>query len=114
MIVRVSVEARRDIDDPFVWFGVNTVSGIAAYSDANVRTPYPGLRAGERVTYEIATSLQLTTGSYSVQAAIRRSTTPGASLLIARALPQNFYVTGRGFVHGIADLGGDFSVAETG
>jgi len=112
MIVRIGVEALRDIDQPFVWLGINTVSGIAAYSDANVRTPFSPLRAGERTTYEIASTLQLTTGSYSVQAALRRSTTPGASALIARALPQNFYVSGRGFVHGIADLQASFGSAE--
>jgi ABC-2 type transport system ATP-binding protein len=111
MILRVGVEALRDIDEPFVWMGINTVSGVAAYSDTNVRQPFPRLRAGEKAVYEVQTSLQLTTGTYSVQAALRRATGPGVSALIGRCPPENFYVTGRGFVHGIADLSGQFVVA---
>jgi ABC-2 type transport system ATP-binding protein len=113
MVVRIGVEAHRDIEEPFLWLGVNTVSGIAAYSDANVRTPFPPLKAGEKKVYEIATTLHLTTGSYSVQATLRHTTVPGASALIARCLPQNFYVTGRGFVHGIADLSASFGTAPS-
>jgi hypothetical protein len=110
MIMRIGVEALRDIDEPFVWLGINTVSGVAAYSDANVREPFPRLRAGEKAVYEVQTQLQLTTGSYSVEAALRYATGPGVSALVGRCAPENFYVTGRGFVHGVADLSGQFVV----
>jgi ABC-type polysaccharide/polyol phosphate transport system ATPase subunit len=112
MTVRVSVEAYRDIDAPIVWLGVNTAMGIAAYSSANVRQPFPPLRAGEKAVYEIVTTLQLATGSYTAEVAFFRQTSPGASALIGRSAPQNFYLTGRGFVHGVADLNGVFRVSD--
>jgi len=112
MTVRLSVEALRDIDSPFVWLGVNTATGIGAFSSSNPHQPFPPLRAGEKKTYEIATTLQLATGSYAAEVAFFRQTGPGASVLIARSAPQNFYLTGRSFVNGIADLNGVFSSTD--
>jgi hypothetical protein len=114
MIMRISVEALRDIDEPFVWVGIQTATGVAAYSDTNRRQPFPGLRAGEKAVFEMQSRLQLTTGSYSVEAELRRTTDSGTTALIGRCPPQNFYVTGRDFVHGIADLAGQFVVADSG
>ena len=108
MTVRVGVDAFSDVDAPLVWLGVNTAMGIAAYSASNLLQPFPPLRAGCSAVYEIAASLPLASGSYTAEVAFFRQTGPGASALIARSAPQNFYVTGRGFVHGIADLGAVF------
>src|SRR5205807_8192724 len=112
MTVRVTVQALRDIDAPFMWLGVNTATGIGAYSGANVPQPFPPLRAGEKAVYEIETSLHLATGSYTAEMAFFRQTKPGESVLIARSAPHSFYLTGRSFVHGIADLSGVFRVAD--
>jgi ABC-2 type transport system ATP-binding protein len=112
MIVRIAVEAFRNIDAPLAWLGVNTATGIAAYSTANVPQPFPPLRAGEKAVYEIETSLQLATGSFTAEVGFLRQTAPGTSAVIARSSPQNFYMTGPNFTHGIADLHGTFRVTE--
>ena len=110
MTVRVSVEAFRDIDAPVVWLGVNTATGIGAYSTTNVPEPFPPLRAGQKAVYEIATTLQLATGSYTVEAGFFRQVGPGQTALIGRSAAQSFYLTGRRWTHGIADLNGAFRV----
>jgi ABC-2 type transport system ATP-binding protein len=112
LIFRLSVEALRDVAEPFSWLGVSTASGVSVYSDVNIREPFPPLRAGDRTTYEIATTARLASGSYNAEASVRRlGTAVGSSALLARAPQLRFYVTGRGHVHGIADLGGVFRAA---
>jgi hypothetical protein len=49
-------------------------------------------------------------GGYLATASVHTSA-GGDSVLLARAVPSSFYVSGRGLVAGLADLGGSFSAA---
>ncbi len=108
-VLRVVVEAQRDIRAPFLAVRIDTSTGLTAYSDVSLRQPFPALRAGERATYDARLSARLATGSYVVDASVRRRTdVAGRTVLLARCPQLRFFVAGREFVHGIADLDGRF------
>ena len=106
---RVHVRALRDVKDPFVGITIASESGVAVYSDTNRMTPFPPLRAGESATVDIKTRLALAAGGFTASSSVHRMNGEG-SVLLARAEPVQFFVTGRGMASGLADLGGEFSL----
>ncbi|MFP5219532.1 MAG: ABC transporter ATP-binding protein [Actinomycetes bacterium] len=119
--VRVDVEARHDLDAPFVVVQVRSADGIVVYSDTNALDPYPPLRAGERATWQVELSSRLASGTYTLSVEVGRAA-PGTDLPLDRLLadiavlaspaPVLFYVSGRAMVHGVADLGGRFGTVD--
>lgn len=62
---RLSVRARRDIDRPFQWLGIDSGTGVAVYSDARFDLELPPLRRGERAAFEARLVVRLPTGDYT-------------------------------------------------
>jgi hypothetical protein len=111
-VFRVHVRALRDVTDAFTGFTIASESGVAVYSDTNRLTPFPSLRAGESATIDIKLRLALAPGGFTASSSVHRAAGEG-SLLLARAEPVQFFVTGRGMASGLADLGGQFTLERT-
>jgi ABC-type polysaccharide/polyol phosphate transport system ATPase subunit len=109
-ILRVRVRATTDITAPVMGMTITAESGTVVYSDSNLMTPFPALKSGDLGTYEIRLTLRVPSGGYLATASVHTSA-GGDSVLLARAVPSSFYVSGRGLVAGLADLGGSFSAA---
>jgi len=107
--LRIEARARRDIPTPFVSLMISTEKRIVIYNDTNCETPFPPIRAGERVAMQVRLPLHLVTGGYFASATVNDGTLTD-HVLIARTEPVSFYVTGRGLVSGVVDLGGEFSL----
>jgi ABC-2 type transport system ATP-binding protein len=110
-ILRMHVTATTDVAEPVMGMTISTDSGTVVYSDTNLMQPFPALRAGESASYETRVRLTLPSGGYLGTASLH-SAAAGSSVLLARAVPATFYVSGRGLVAGLADLGGSFSCAD--
>jgi ABC-type polysaccharide/polyol phosphate transport system ATPase subunit len=108
-VFRIHARALADVAEPFVGFTIASESGVAVYSDTNVSDPLPDLRAGEKVSFDITVRADLATGGFTASSSVHRRRGEG-SVLLARAEPLQFFVSGRGLVSGLADLGGKFSL----
>jgi ABC-type polysaccharide/polyol phosphate transport system ATPase subunit len=108
VVLRVKATATTDIQQPVLGVALMTGTGAVAYSDTNLDQPFAPLSAGESASYEMRVRLTLPTGSYLAAASIH-SADSGVSVQLGRAMPVPFFVSGRGHVHGAADLGGTFS-----
>jgi hypothetical protein len=71
----------------------------------------PSLKEGERATFDVTVRASLAQGGFTASASVHRRRGDG-SILLARAEPLQFFVSGRGMVSGIADLGGEFSLGQ--
>ncbi|HEX4655672.1 MAG TPA: ABC transporter ATP-binding protein [Mycobacteriales bacterium] len=111
-VFRVHVRALRDVTDPFVGFTIASESGVAVYSDTNRMTLFPSLLAGESATIDIKMRMSLAPGGFTASSSVHRAQGEG-SVLLARAEPVQFFVSGRGMASGVADLGGQFSLERT-
>ena len=111
-VLSLRVRAVEDVVDPFLWVGIESGAGVAVYSEARLNEPMPGLAAGEEATYEVRVPLQLPTGSYSADVALRRVLGPGRTELLGSGPRVSFYVSGRSHVHGASDLGAEFRRAD--
>jgi len=107
---RLTVRARRDIDRPFQWLGIDSGTGVAVYSDARFDVELPPLRRGERASFEARLVVRLPTGDYTAGSSLHELLESPRALLLASAPRLSFYVTGRDTVHGATDLGADFGV----
>jgi ABC-type polysaccharide/polyol phosphate transport system ATPase subunit len=108
-VFRLHVRAVEDVAAPFAGITIASENGVAVYTDTNRGDPWPDLRAGERVTFDVAIRADLATGGFSASSSMHRAVGKD-SVRLARAEPLQFFVTGRGLVSGLADLGGKFSV----
>ncbi|HWB66808.1 MAG TPA: ABC transporter ATP-binding protein [Mycobacteriales bacterium] len=106
--VRLKVRATSDIAQPVMGMTITTEAGTVVYSDTNLMKPFAALAAGERASYDLTARLPLPSGSYLATASLH-SARGAESVLLARAVPVTFYVSGRDLVSGVADLGGRFS-----
>jgi hypothetical protein len=70
-------------------------------------SPFPSLAAGDVATYETRLALTLPTGGYYATASLHTAE-GGHTVVLGRAVPVSFYVSGRGLASGVADLGGTF------
>jgi ABC-2 type transport system ATP-binding protein len=111
-IFRMHVRALRDVDEPFIGFTIASESGVAVYSDTNRPTPFPPLKAGESATVDIKVRLALAVGGFTASSSVHRTQGEG-SVLLARAEPIQFFVSGRGMASGLADLEGAFSLERS-
>jgi hypothetical protein len=89
---------------------ITTESGTVVYSDTNLMTPFPSLAPGEIGEYETRLALTLPSGGFLATASFH-SADGGNSVLLGRAVPVTFYVSGRDLTSGVADLGGTFHSA---
>jgi ABC-2 type transport system ATP-binding protein len=106
-IVRIEAEAVRSIEQPVLGLAISSDAGLLVYQEAQM-----GLRsfiAGERVTLDVRFPVRLPTGTYSIQGIARwgleeqdKGAGPTAS----------FYVVGRPWVYGTADLGASFDLSS--
>lgn len=110
--LRLRVKATTSIANPVMGMTITTESGTVVYSDTNLMTPFPALSSGEVGEYETRLSLTLPSGGYFATASFH-SADGGNSVLLARAVPVTFYVSGRDLSSGVADLGGTFHSTGT-
>jgi ABC-type polysaccharide/polyol phosphate transport system ATPase subunit len=105
--LRLRVKATSDIAHPVMGMTITTESGTVVYSDTNLMKPFPRLANGEVGEYEMRLPLNLPSGGYLATASFH-SADGGNSVLLGRAVPVTFYVSGRDLASGVADLGGTF------
>jgi ABC-type polysaccharide/polyol phosphate transport system ATPase subunit len=108
--LRLRVKATTDIAHPVMGMTITTESGTVVYSDTNLMTPFPALAPGEVGEYEMRLALALPSGGFLATASFH-SADGGNSVLLGRAVPVTFYVSGRDLTSGVADLGGTFHTA---
>jgi hypothetical protein len=109
---RMHIRALRDVAEPFIGFTIASERGVAVYSDTNRAATFPPLRAGEQATIEVKARLSLATGGFTASSSVHRVHGDG-TVLLARAEPVQFFVTGQGMASGLADLGGRFSLERS-
>jgi ABC-type polysaccharide/polyol phosphate transport system ATPase subunit len=107
VLLRLRVKATTDIANPVMGMTITTESGTVVYSDTNLMTPFPPLQTGEIGEYEMRLVLALPSGGFLATASFH-SADGGNSVLLGRAVPVTFYVSGRDLTSGVADLGGSF------
>jgi ABC-type polysaccharide/polyol phosphate transport system ATPase subunit len=112
VVLRLRVRATTDIANPVMGMTITTESGTVVYSDTNLMTPFPALASGSSAEYEVRFALRLPSGGYLATASFH-SAEGGNSVLLGRAVPVTFYVSGRDLTSGVADLGGTFHSAGT-
>jgi ABC-2 type transport system ATP-binding protein len=105
--LRLRVKATTDIANPVMGMTITSESGTVVYSDTNLMTPFPSLATGEVGEYETRLALALPSGGFLATASFH-SADGGNSVLLGRAVPVTFYVSGRDLTSGVADLGGTF------
>ncbi|MGN6473296.1 MAG: ABC transporter ATP-binding protein [Mycobacteriales bacterium] len=105
--LRLRVKAETEIANPVMGMTITSESGTVVYSDTNLMTPFPALSTGEVGEYEMRLALTLPSGGYYATASFH-SADGGNSVLLGRAVPVTFYVSGRDLASGVADLGGTF------
>ena len=105
--LRLRVKATTEIANPVMGMTITTESGTVVYSDTNLMTPFPALKTGEEGEYEMRLALALPSGGFLATASFH-SADGGNSVLLGRAVPVTFYVSGRDLTSGVADLGGTF------
>jgi ABC-2 type transport system ATP-binding protein len=113
-VFRLRVRAQQDVPAPFLWFGIESGSGVSVYSEAPMNSPMAPLGAGEDATYDVVVPLDLPTGNYSADVTIRNAVDAGHSELLGSGPRLSFYVSGRDHVHGSADLRAVFSRSDAG
>lgn len=107
VVLRLRVKATTDIANPVMGMTITTESGTVVYSDTNLMTPFPSLSTGDLGEYETRLAVTLPSGGYLATASFH-SADGGSSVLLGRAVPVTFYVSGRDLASGVADLGGTF------
>jgi ABC-2 type transport system ATP-binding protein len=106
--VRLRVRAFTDIAKPFVGMTIASERGVIVYTDTNRMTPFPALAAGESATYDISLPMTLAGGGYRVTSSVHALDGMDSTQL-DRATPVTFFVSGRGLVSGVVDLGATFT-----
>ena len=108
---RLNVRALAAVARPVIGISVYAEAGGPAYVDTNLATPFAPLSAGERASYDVAVRLSLAGGGFNVTSSLHDGLVDGGTVPLAHAQPLSFYVTGRGMVKGVADLGGRFEIS---
>jgi ABC-2 type transport system ATP-binding protein len=111
IVLRLRVHATTEIKNPVMGMTITTEAGTVVYSDTNLMTPFAALKAGEAAEYETRLRLAVPSGGYFATASLHTAE-GGHSVLMGRAVPVTFYVSGRGLASGVADLGGTFHRTE--
>jgi ABC-2 type transport system ATP-binding protein len=112
VVLRLRARATTSINSPVMGMTITTEAGTVVYSDTNLMSPFPSLAADEVATYETRLALTLPSGGYYATASLH-SADGGHSVVLGRAVPVTFYVSGRGLASGVADLGGTFHRADS-
>ena len=108
-VFRMRVRAQQPVARPVLGLSLASEKGPAVYSDTNLGQLMAPLAAGERATYQVAVRMSLAAGGFTVMASLNDETEPGRVTRVAQALPLSFYVAGRGWARGVADLQASFS-----
>jgi ABC-type polysaccharide/polyol phosphate transport system ATPase subunit len=99
-------------DHPVFGFRVHKDTGQEVYSENTALTDYGRVEAGQTVEMDIRLRANVPTSSYIVKASVWTGTHEGAKRAVAN--PIQFFVSGRPFVKGTADLGAAFAVSKIG
>jgi ABC-type polysaccharide/polyol phosphate transport system ATPase subunit len=112
VVLRLRVRATTPVTNPVMGMTITTEAGTVVYSDTNLMSPFPSLAANEVANYETRLALTLPSGGYFATASLHTAE-GGNSVVLGRAIPLTFYVSGRGLASGVADLGGTFHRADS-
>jgi ABC-type polysaccharide/polyol phosphate transport system ATPase subunit len=108
LVLRVRVNALRDIAAPFLGFVLTNAAGVIVYSDSNRFDPFPPVGAGTTGTFEIAVPVALPTGSYNAGVLVGQLSDGSRPTRMVQQTHLDFYVAGRRNVQGAADLAAQF------
>jgi ABC-type polysaccharide/polyol phosphate transport system ATPase subunit len=108
-IVRFEVEFMRPLEDPVFGLTLETDSGVIVYQDSTYVRKTGRFEVGQRVRCAVRFRAALPTGTYSVRGAIKWSAQEEAIRMGHMVL---FYVEGRPFVVGTADMNASFELND--
>lgn len=109
VVVDITIQARRPIDDAVLGISVASHSGVLVYSETTF-DDRGTIRLTDAARCQITFGAELASGSYTVQALVQWDPLHENSPYIMTA-PAPFYVSGRHLVDGLADLKATFVVA---
>lgn len=110
VVVRATVRFRAAVERPVYGLVVNSAGGVNVYSDSTeLAEHHEPVAAGQTVTVDMRMRPELVTGSYEARAVVLWG---GSADERVGSRTTSFYVSGRGMVHGIADLGATLEVTE--
>jgi ABC-type polysaccharide/polyol phosphate transport system ATPase subunit len=111
VIIRSEIHFTQPSDGPIVGLSLFRDTGQKVYSDNTIayRERRP-VAAGETIRCDIRLRATLPTGAYLATVTVFLSSSNDSPM--SRAVSVNFFVTGRPFVKGVADLGGSFEFGE--
>jgi ABC-2 type transport system ATP-binding protein len=111
VVLEFIAEFRADVPDAVIGFLVTSETGIVVYSDNTLRDGLRGFSSGDKVRMALECRADLPTGSYTARGVVHwGKLRPGSP--VATTPPINFYVVGRDWVGGVADLHGRFVFAD--
>lgn len=110
VVFRIRARFLEAVENPSFGILLTTAAGVPVYYENSGRSSAGRVGPGD-VECRIELASPLTTGTFMATAALR-STEPSARL--SRTEPLSFYVDGRPFVSGVADLGARFDLAAGG
>ena len=110
--LRLVLQAHRDAENLTLGLAMGNQRGVIVYADNNRK--FGGIeriRAGERYQIDVRLDMRLVTGSYKMRCSIVDA---DMSTKLARSRAISFYVSGRPFVNGVADLQAAFTMTPAG
>jgi len=107
--LRFEVEFLKPLEDPIFGLTLETDSGVVVYQDSTYLAKSGRFDAGRRIRCSVRFRAALPTGTYSLRAGIKWSTQEEAIRMGHMLL---FYVEGRPFVVGTADMNASFELND--
>jgi ABC-2 type transport system ATP-binding protein len=109
--VRIHARIVRAVEKPLLGLVMSADSGLLVYQEGTTPAGLRAFRAGERLTIDIRFPVRLPTGTYSVQGLARWGREDDEKGV---GPPVSFYVVGRPWVYGTADLEASFELSSDG
>jgi ABC-type polysaccharide/polyol phosphate transport system ATPase subunit len=109
--VRFRVRALTDVVDPYVAVVMVSSSGVPVFGTSNRSDPYPPLRAGQTMTYDVVWPVRLANGSYLLRPVVGRMASSYEERKLAMPDPISFFVGGDLARIGLVDPGATYERA---
>jgi len=109
MIVRIEAKVSRSVEKPALGIAIGSDSGLLVYQEGLFAGALRPFKAGELVTLDVRFPVKLPTGTYTVNGIVRWGLEDEDK---GGGPATSFYVVGRPFVYGTADLEASFDLAS--
>ncbi len=107
---RCTVLFRKDAKQPFYGIVINHEAGQLVYAEGTLPRDAQPVSAGSTVAFDIRLRAALPTATYTAVAVVKAD--PGEFAPRAKSPSISFFVSGRAFVKGVADLHAAFEIAS--